>query len=141
MCFAKLCIFWNIALIYEFIWLCNGRNTGLGQRPSLGGLGGRSPQPEQIITDFLYFKTVSFITSDVYWIPRLSCFYEAFAIFLILTVPTSFYSRSVSYWYSLKLLRCFLHFASCFLQYIIWYILEKPDMNTSFMHFQLRHEK
>ena len=44
---------------------CIGRNMGSGD----------APQPKQIITDFIYFKTVSLTTSDVYCIARLSCYY------------------------------------------------------------------
>ena len=53
MCFAILCIFLNNALIYGIVGLCTGRNMG---------------------SHFIYFKTVSFTTSDVYWIAWLSCF-------------------------------------------------------------------
>ena len=37
------------------------------------GLGARAPQPEKFLTDFIYFESVSFPTSDVYWIARPSC--------------------------------------------------------------------
>ena len=30
------------------------------------GLGGGAPQPKQIVTDFIFFKFVSFTISDVY---------------------------------------------------------------------------
>ena len=67
MCFAKLGIFLNIALIYDFVGLCICRNTGSGAAPQPGESGGaESPQAKEIITDFIYFKTVSFMTSDVY---------------------------------------------------------------------------
>ena len=47
--------------------LCIGRKTGSGAAPQPGGPGGAEPpQLKQIKTDFIYFKTVSFTTSDVY---------------------------------------------------------------------------
>ena len=55
---AKLFIFLNIALISEFVGICIGRNTLSG--------GAEPPTQKQIRTDFIYFKIVSFTTSDIY---------------------------------------------------------------------------
>ena len=41
--------------------------------PETGGLVELSPQSNKLITDFIYFKTVSCKTSDVYRLARLSC--------------------------------------------------------------------
>ena len=57
--FTNLCIFLNIALIYEFVGLCIGRITGSGVAPQPNGVWVSGfPQLKQIITDFIYFKTI-----------------------------------------------------------------------------------
>ena len=67
--------FWFITFIYEVVGLWIRRNTGPGAALRPGGLGGRSPLcPNQVITDCTYFKTLSYTTSDVYWITGLSCY-------------------------------------------------------------------
>ena len=56
MCHEEMCTVWNVAVMYEFVGLC----VGVGWR--------RPPSHKKIITDFIFFQTVSFTTSDSYWI-------------------------------------------------------------------------
>ena len=57
-CALQNCVFFfsSILLINEFVGLCIGRNTESRAEPKL----------KQIITVFIYFKIVSFTTSDAY---------------------------------------------------------------------------
>ena len=62
--FGIFFIYWTY--LCEVVGLYIGRNTG----------SGAVPQPKQIITDFIYFKKVSFMTSDV------SCYIDVIDIFM-----------------------------------------------------------
>ena len=63
---CKIVIFFLILHLFMSLWdFACAINTG----------SVAAPQPEQIITThFMYFKTVFFMTLDVYLIARLSCF-------------------------------------------------------------------
>ena len=46
----------------------------LGGRSQFLRVKSKPPLPKQIITDFIYFKILSFTTLDVYWIALISCY-------------------------------------------------------------------
>ena len=58
MCFAKLCI---VEIFHLFMSLWDFASV-----ETRGLVGAEPPQIKQFITDFIYFKVVSFTTSDVY---------------------------------------------------------------------------
>ena len=62
------CVWFEILHLFVSLWdLGSVETRGLGLRPSQGGLGvAEPPQAEKVLTDFIYFETVSFTTSDVY---------------------------------------------------------------------------
>ena len=65
---CKIVCFFEILYLFMLLWdFVSVETRGLGRSPSLGGTGGAEPaQPNQIITFFIYFKIVSFTSSDVF---------------------------------------------------------------------------
>ena len=70
MCFTKLCIFWNIALIYEFVGLCIGKNTGPGAAPQPRCCGAKT----NYNWFYIFQNCIIYRFGRIYWIARLSCF-------------------------------------------------------------------
>ena len=63
-CAMQKCVLFEILHLFMSLWdSAPVEARGMGRSHSLGR---RSPPAQNMITDFIYFKTVSFTTSDVY---------------------------------------------------------------------------
>ena len=75
--FMQICVLFEILHLYMILWdfaLVKTRDLWRNSNQGIWGAVALSVI-KKIITDFIYFKTVSITISDVYWIARLSWFY------------------------------------------------------------------
>jgi len=92
MCFTKLCIFLNTALIHEFVGLCIGRNTGSGAAPQPEGPGGVAPR---------FFFSFSVILTTAFCI---ECY---FVFCVVMQMPPSL-NITIYFFICYRLVRIFL---------------------------------